>query len=525
MNKVRLKELVKVNLRYANPQQTTQQRDKGKSGKSLTHAILRQYAYSGLTFLLIYGVVMIFLDFSKLPGTFTYYVALFSIIAFSQGISSIYNVFFESNDLASFLPLPFSQTEIFVSKITVVTLATLPLVLPVGVLFILTPLRAKIFPLLAIILGSIVFVLFLSIVFSLCSFIVFGLTKTNLFKKHRQLVTTLLLIISTGTAVVGILAMNQQADVSAGNPDRGTIRFLLPFFYSLVKPWSMQGLMSWGGLLFVAGSLLVVFAKLFLPKLTDQLLSSTQIQPSSPRKKLKHNRNLHQLLGHYNRQLLSNASLLMQIFSNSIMLPLVFIVTFAFSGSFNFSQLDTDMLGVAFLGGMALAAIMTNQTSVAANVISLDKQNFPFVRSLPLSMQVYLKEKFLFAFKIQGTVVLVLALIIGIIFHFPVWYILSLMLGGLLGTFLVSLYYFYRDYRLLRLDWTEVSQLFSRGLGNFGVVVNMVGTIFVSVIILTIYGGIVKFAPLIGNSVVGIVVLICCLLWLAHYRRIWQTKF
>lgn len=202
MNKKRLKELIKVNLRYANPQQTTQQRDKGKSGKRLTRSLYRQYIYSGLIFLLIYGVVLIFFDFSAMPGTFTYYVALFGVIAFSQGISAIYNVFFESADLPNFLPLPFFQAEVFISKIMVVVLAMLPLVLPVLLVFILTALRAKVFPPLAIVLGLVAFGLFLSIIFSLCSFIVFGLTKTQLFKKHRQLVTSLLLIIADRKSVV-----------------------------------------------------------------------------------------------------------------------------------------------------------------------------------------------------------------------------------------------------------------------------------------------------------------------------------
>lgn len=466
---------------------------------------------------------MVFLDFSKLPGLFTYYVALFGIIAFSQGISAIYNVFFESNDLGGFLPLPFSQAEIFLSKIFVVTLATLPLVLPVGILFILTALRAKVQPLLAIVLGLAIFVIFLAIIFSLCSFIVFGLTKTNLFKNHRQLVTSLLLVIAAGTAVVGVLVMNQQTNGSVSN-DRGPISFLLPFFYSLVKPLHLQGLLSWGGLLAVVGLLIFAFDKLFLPKLTEQLLSSTQMQ-SSTKKKYKQNRNIHQMLRHYNKQLIGNASLLMQLFSNSVMFPLIFTLSFAVSGDFNFNHFEANMLGVTFFGGIALASIMTNQTSLVGSIISLDKQNFSFVKSLPLSLREYLNEKFLFAFKIQGTLVFLVAAIVGFTFHFPLLHIVSLMLGGLLGTYLFALYYFYRDFRLLRLDWTEISQLFTRGFGNVGIAFNAVGSILIGGIGLTIYGLVVNLFPLITNIVVGGGLLLFCIFWVYHYHKIWQTKF
>lgn len=523
LNKKKLFELVKVNLRYANPQQTTQQRDKGKSGAALTRSLYRQYLYSGLVFLVVYGVVTVFLDFSKLPGIFTYYVALFGIIAFSQGISSIYNVFFESNDLPSFLPLPFSQTEIFTAKILVVILSTIAFVMPVGIVFILTALRAGIFPVLAILLGLIAFGLFLSIIFSLCSFIVFGLTKTGFFKRHRQLVTSLLLIISTGTAVVGILAMNWQNNAAAGSHDRAVIVFLEPFFYCLTEPFKLAGLLSWGSLIVMVGILLVAFSKLFLPKLNTQLLATAQTKRTVRKKRAQIN-DLHHLLVHYNVQLINNASLLMQMFSNSVMLPLIFTISFAFSGGYNFAKLSASMLGVTFVGGGALAIVMTNQTSLLANIISLDRENFSFVRSLPLTLKNYLKEKFLFALKLQGTVTLVVTLIMSLVFHFPLPHIISLVLGGLLGTYLAGLYYFYRDYRLLRLDWTEVSQLFSRGGGNLSLVFSMFGIILVSVILLIIYAVLVKLAPILVNTIVGVVLVVLCFLWVKHYRKIWQTK-
>ena len=106
MNKRQLLTLTSVNLRYANPQVTDKARKKGKSGTQLTRYLIQQYVLSGFVFLVIYGLTMIALDFSRLPGFFTYYVALFGVLGFSQGISSIFNVFFDSQDLPAYLPLP-----------------------------------------------------------------------------------------------------------------------------------------------------------------------------------------------------------------------------------------------------------------------------------------------------------------------------------------------------------------------------------------------------------------------------------
>lgn len=96
MNKKQITELIKVNLRYANPQVTDKARKSGKSGAKLTRYILMQYLLSGGLFLVVYGFLMSMLNFNEMPGFFTYYVALFGIIAFSQGVSTIYNVFFDS---------------------------------------------------------------------------------------------------------------------------------------------------------------------------------------------------------------------------------------------------------------------------------------------------------------------------------------------------------------------------------------------------------------------------------------------
>ncbi len=71
---------------------------------------------------------MFAMNFVKLPGFFTYYVALFGMLGLTQSISVIYNIFFEGNDLQVFLPLPFGQEQVFSAKILVVALTIIPFV-------------------------------------------------------------------------------------------------------------------------------------------------------------------------------------------------------------------------------------------------------------------------------------------------------------------------------------------------------------------------------------------------------------
>ncbi|MEO2668306.1 ABC transporter, partial [Enterococcus faecium] len=87
MYKRQLLELIRVNLLYVNPQLTNKAREKGKKGKRLTIYLLSQNLFSGLIFLLIYGFAMFAMNFVKLPGFFTYYVALFGMLGLTQSIS------------------------------------------------------------------------------------------------------------------------------------------------------------------------------------------------------------------------------------------------------------------------------------------------------------------------------------------------------------------------------------------------------------------------------------------------------
>lgn len=524
MSKRQLAELTRVNLRYVNPQATDKARKSGKTGSRLTRSILNQYVLSGILFLMIYGFTMFLIDFSRMPGFFTYYVALFGLLALSQGISVIYNVFFEGNDLESFLPLPFMQSQIFLAKILVVALTIIPFVLPLMVLFLLTGWKAGIFLPVVVIASILLFSLFLMIIFSICSLIVFGLARTAFFQKHKKLVTSLLLGGSMGIAVIGILVMNNQTStIGSGTADRGAIPFLLPLFYAVKQPFSSSGLLSWLGTIGLAAGFGLIIKQLVLPKLYDQLTASNSNVGS--KRKHKANQNLRQLLFNYNSQLVRDPNLIMQVISTSLMTPVIFIVAFALGGGINLSDLDGRLIGVVFLAGVALAFLTVNQTSFISNMISLDQSNFLVIRSLPISMKNYLKEKFRFGCLLQMSITSVIALLGGFLFHLLLLFILSLVLGALLGSYLLSLRYFARDYRLMLLSWTNINQLFTRGSGNLGMVAMMIGSIIISSILLLLYGlaaYTIDFWLL--NVPVLLVVLLLSFGWVNYYQRTFWVR-
>ncbi|MGX7059089.1 ABC transporter [Vagococcus humatus] len=525
MNKQHITALTAVNLRYANPQVTDKLRKKGKKGKKLTQSLANQFLFSGLIFLGIYGVTMVLMDFSKMPGFFTYYVALFSLLAFSQGISVIYNVFFESQDLQAYLSLPFRQTEIFLAKSLVVAITILPFVFPMLVVFLLTGFRSGVFLPVTIVISLLLFILILAIVFSLSSLVVFGLTRTKFFHEHKKVVTSLLLVISMVLTVLGIIFMSNQNTQSGLNQlDRVPIHFLLPIYRIASAPLSKTGLVALVSLLAFFLALLLVIKGLILPHLYDQLTSASMAKGES-RRLHKTGQNLSQLLRMYNLQLVKDPNLLMQVIASSFLMPVVFIVSFALGGSVKLNHIDPHLIGVVFGVGLALATMTTNATSFISLLISLDQENFNFIQSLPISMSNYLRTKFRLGFAMQLLLSGSLALVGGLVFRLPVIFIVALLLGNSWGTYLLSHRYFARDYRLLLLEWTNVAQLFTRGAGNKGLVFNMFGSLLGSTIVLVLYGiGSMSTYYKLVNLVAVFVLLIGSGLWLRYYqKKFWQT--
>ena len=487
MNK-QLFELIQVNLRYAKPQSSHSVRNSRKSGKRFTRYIIIQYLILSLLFLLFYGFQTLHTNYSRLPGLFTYSTAMFSLAAFSQGILTTYNIFFESQDLKGYLPLPFKQSQIFLAKFLVVTLTMLPFTLPLLAIFILAGIQAKNFPILAIFLAVLLFCLWIVLLFMLCSVIVFGLTRTKFFQKHKKSMVSLLFMFAITFSVIGVTSLpNQSSQSTLFLPNHHALRLFLPFFYSIVQPLSLLGSLSFLGIIGMTLLIIWIMKQFFLPQLYNQLLALSAIPNVHRRNRSKKNHTLRHALKNYHLQLIRDPNLLIQIFLYSVFSPLLFVIFMGISGHTNLSQLSLHYWGLLILVGCALATLTINSMSLVANIISMDKENFLFIHSLPLSFRYYLQTKFYFACILQLIVNGGLVLAGGLFFQLPLVLLLCLFIGNLVSSYLLSEYYFIRDHRLLALHWTNINQLFARGWGTFGLVFRSILILISSLLILLGY--------------------------------------
>jgi len=524
MHNRQFKALVAVNLRLLNPQVTDRYRLRGATGPALTRKLTYQFYLNAFIFIVFYTGSLLGANLSQLPGTFTFYVGLFILLGLSQSISGIYNVFFAGKDLAAYLPLPLNAKAIFLSKGLIVALSVVSFTLPLAIIFTFTALSAHVFFGLALFMALVVYGLLLTVIFTFCSLLVFGLTKTRVFQAHQSLAMN---VLTWGTMVVAVAGIFLIDNHSGSTVDRPAISLLLPLFKLFAAPLAGENLLTWGGLIGLLALLWGLTDRYVLRHLTDQLTRVNTIAGTHSAHKHRERQGLRPILRTYNYQLLKEPNLLLQVFTNSVMTPLIFIVAFTFAGTAtNLSHLSTNWWGVLLVSGIAFSTVTVNASSLISSLISLDRLNFAFISALPIPMRQYLRQKFRLGYLIQVVVNWGMAAVLMISYQLSPFLDLSFLIGIAWGTYLMCQLYFRRDYRLRTANWINVTQLFSRGGGNLAMMVSLFVNLISSAIVITLYSAAVYWLPdtLVLNGTVFVVLCVVSGIIMRHYwLTFWRT--
>lgn len=543
-------ELTKVNLLYANPQMIEKKRNKeaetGKPSKvSAYKSVLWQNLLMfGIFFFLFFFTMSIGISYVDYPGLFTVNVLVFLMMSFLQAFLIVYNLFYESKDLEYYLPLPFTPSEIFVAKLSVLALMISPYLVPVLGLFILLGLSTE-FIFLWSILGAILLFLLLVAILVLISFmLVHCMTSLSVFRKNKNVVSTVLYTVSSLGMIVAILFMTNNplgADTALPGqliPDSRPIPFIESFYTLLVYPSQIEG---WWGLALWLTVLIIlsgIVYKWVVPNFygerkdsvdegtreqTEQLIQKKE-QIIGGREKNAKPESVNRILWKYNAGLIQDGTLIMQFISSKILFP-VLLLGPTLWGGLDLSSIPLYYWGVFFFGGFIYAFLMLNSISIVGVIISLDRENFLYMKSLPFSMKRYLKQKLWFAYTVELIAPLVLGVIFMVLIKVPIVLGLLLLLGLAIGTYALCLFYFVRDYKKLYIDWQNLTELFNRGGGNFIQVISIIGSIFLGVILVALLSIIITMLPPIGQLVVSVIAVLAPIAISAGVIRWYNKQF
>jgi len=276
---------------------------------------------------------------------------------------------------------------------------------------------------------------------------------------------------STALAI-GVLFYVQFTNQSVN--ESGRVKMMsLPYFRGfhdiVINPFSTTSLLNfWLGIA-ITIILLVFIQRTILSHYFEQFLSIQEGQPTKKKVKLRRkDASLAQTLRKHHLDTLKDATLLIQ----SYLMPLIFIIAFIgpilSSGRSLFQHISSDFFGIAFIIGIILGSFIATPTSFMGVGISLEKENYTFLKTLPISFKTFLKQKFYYLLAVQAGFLVIIYLIIGLfLLNIPIILLISFIIGMVLSTFILGELMYWRDYRLLTLHWQNVAQLFSRGSGQW----------------------------------------------------------
>ena len=474
MNLQAVRKLVKLNLLYAvAPAQLAAYRQKQEKNPlkkiDIPKKILRSQLMIGLIYIAFFGVLNSLVNpIGNNPVLFANMISIFSAFTFSQSFIAFYNVFYESKDLTSYRPYAFREVEIILGKAISVMMVALMGLGPIIAYFIVLPIQyGKDFwytiPLM--IINCFILLVFLGVfIFTLVHY----LTSLSFFKKHKNIISNILLgFVSIFSGLLYILISNHNTVSILTKQERAFIPPFEAFYAMILHPLSFDGMIGYIGWIGITVLLLVNIHYKVLPTFYEKAMEVSSIQQYSKRVRSFTLDNFSKLVRKYHIQLMKEGSIIVQgIIAPSILpylmlLPMIFGVT---REGVNLTEFFTFRFLLSFLL-FALMFAMTN--SIGNNLtsigFSLERENFEYLKVLPIDMKKYAREKFKVLFLAQSSVPILLLSIVLLVLRMPILLALAVLVTWFSISFGLSALGFERDYRLRVPNWSNIVELQSRG--------------------------------------------------------------
>ena len=474
MNLQAVRKLVKLNLLYAvAPAQLAAYRQKQEKNPlkkiDIPKKILRSQLMIGLIYIAFFGVLNSLVNpIGENPVLFANMIGIFSAFTFSQSFIAFYNVFYESKDLTSYRPYAFREVEIILGKAISVMMVALMGLGPIIAYFIVLPIQyGKDFwytiPLM--IINCFILLVFLGVfIFTLVHY----LTSLSFFKKHKNIISNILLgFVSVFSGLLYILISNHNTVSILTKQERAFIPPFEAFYAMILHPLSFDGIIGYIGWIGITVLLLVNIYYKILPTFYEKAMEVSSIQQYSKRVRSFSLDNFSKLVRKYHIQLMKEGSIIVQGIIAPSILPFLMLLPMIFSVTREGVNL-TEFFTFRFLLSYLLFALLFAVTNSIGNNLtsigfSLERDNFEYLKVLPIDMKKYAREKFKVLFLAQSSVPILLLSIVLLVLRMPVLLVLAVLVTWFSISFGLSAWGFERDYRLRVPNWSNIVELQSRG--------------------------------------------------------------
>ena len=499
----RILTLVKTNLIFATqPAQLQNYRKKQAKNPSkpvnVAMKTLTQQLLFAVMFGALFGIPGAMFGRSYPPLQFGTTVFLFLMILISQALPAIYNVFYESKDFESYLPYAFTELEVILGKSLSIVVATLQGLLPIVMLFGIHVYFSGGFILFTIPIALLGVLIFSAIVYLLMFLLCFFLAKIPLFRKYQSVIANILVFVISLGAVIGYQLMLTDSMVNTVLTGKmpAFIQPVLAFYNAILDPFDMSVYPMIGFVILVFVAILLLVKFIVLPNFYEAVSQTSSSKVKVERVKqmeLDGSKLSTKFVIRYTLRQLMEGSVLTQTIISAGILPYLLLIpaVLSFSGGpveisfMNFLNLNTFLpfaMLITFIAGFN-----TGGNNLLAVGISLERENYYYLKVLPFDMHQFLERKFWILFAIQSMIPVILMTVICTVLRLPIYMTLGIILSWGIISLGLSRWGYARDLKLFTPTWTNVIELLNRmrsGVKSVIFVVVLFGFIFGAVYLL-----------------------------------------
>ena len=474
-----IKKLVDINILYSSQEanlanlRKKQAKNPGKK-VNVSARVLSSYIFSSLLMLFMFINIAFRFPFEEMPSFFSSMVAILLVLAFSTSFTAFYNVFYESKDLVSYRPYAFKESEIIIAKGLSVLLPALPGIVPILAYFLVLYIRLA--PTLW--LGLPLMLLSLALLFVSVTLVmvvaVHFLAQTAVFRKYQSIFANVMIGIGVITPLLFVFFLQSTSgDIVDRVRDIPPLLYPIHLFYKIaVEPFSTEailGLLAW---ITLTVFLLYLTKKKVLPHFYEVILLNSEEKVKKERRSKEristtNKKGFFRMVLRYHLTLLGQGTGVITVLFTSAFLP--YLMMIGLISKIRDSQIVPDIhppywLPLFFVG-MHIAVLNNNITSLPSIGLSLERENFDFLKSLPFDFARYVKVKFWIIFAVQSFLPILALLGLSLYLGLPIFSMLYLLVAWIFASVILSCHHYFKDVKNLSTNWTSITDLVNRSNG------------------------------------------------------------
>lgn len=486
----RILTLVKTNLIFATqPAQLQNYRKKQAKNPSKPVNVAMKTLTQQLLFVVMFGALFgipgAMLGRSYPPLQFGTTVFLFLMILISQALPAIYNVFYESKDFESYLPYAFTELEVVLGKSLSIVVATLQGLLPIVMLFGIHVYFSGGFILLTIPIALLGALILSAIVYLLMFLLCFFLAKIPLFRKYQSVIANILVFVISLGAIIGyqFMASRSMLNTVLTGKMPAFIQPVLAFYNAILDPFDMTVYPMIGLVILVFVAILLLVKFIVLPNFYQAVSQTSSSKVKVERVKqmeLDGSKLSTKFVIRYTLRQLMEGSVLTQTIISAGILPYLLLIPAVLNfpgGPTGFSFMNLLNLNTFLPFAMLITFIAffnTGGNNLSAVGISLERENYYYLKVLPFDMHQFLERKFWILFAIQSIIPVILMTVICTVLSLPIYMTLGIILSWGIISLGLSRWGYATDLKLFTPTWTNVIELLNRMRSGFKSVIFVV---------------------------------------------------